>query len=106
MTTEPGWLTFRMPLEFTDDPAAFLDATRDHLAADPVQTTVIATVTARYAAGTGSPAPYRWWVIARDGRRLASADLSTVLVDEARSCRVPVDGVRDEGRPLLRVLPR
>ncbi|GAA1161693.1 GNAT family N-acetyltransferase [Nocardioides aquiterrae] len=68
MTADPGWLTFRMPLEFTDDPAAFLDATRDHLAADPVQTTVIATVTARYAAGTGSPAPYRWWVIARGDR--------------------------------------
>lgn len=66
MTAGTGWLTFAMPLEFTDDPAAFLDATRDHLAADPVQTTVIATVTARYAAGTGSPAPYRWWAIARD----------------------------------------
>jgi predicted GNAT family acetyltransferase len=66
VTAGADWLTFRMPLEFTDDPAAFLDATRDHLAAEPVQTTVIATVTARYAAGTGSPAPYRWWVIARD----------------------------------------
>lgn len=55
-----------MHLEFTDDPAAFLDVAREHLAADPVLTTVIATVTARYAAGTGSPAPYLWWVVARD----------------------------------------
>lgn len=53
-------------LELTEDPAAFLDATREHLAAEPVQTTVIATVTARYAAGRGSAAPYRWWAIARD----------------------------------------
>jgi RimJ/RimL family protein N-acetyltransferase len=54
-------------LELTEDPVAFLDATREHLAAEPVLTTVIATVTARFAAGRGSATPYRWWVIARDG---------------------------------------
>ena len=55
-----------MPLEFTDDPAEFLHATREHLAAEPVLTTVIATVTERMARGGGSDAPYRWWVVARD----------------------------------------
>ena len=55
-----------MHLEFTDDPAAFLDATREHLAAEPVLTTVIATVTARMARTGGADAPYRWWVVARD----------------------------------------
>ncbi|MCB0894559.1 MAG: GNAT family N-acetyltransferase [Nocardioides sp.] len=54
-----------MHLELTDDPAAFLDAARDHLAADPVTTTVIATVTARFAAGDDSETPYRWWAVAR-----------------------------------------
>ena len=54
MAADAGWLTFRMPLEFTDDPAAFLDATRDHLAADPVQTTVIATVGSRSRESGGS----------------------------------------------------
>ena len=71
MATAGGWLTFDMHadmhLEFTDDPAEFLEAARDHLAAEPVLTTVIATVSARFAAGEGYEAPYRWWVIARDG---------------------------------------
>ncbi len=66
MAAGPDWLTSVMHLEFTEDPSAFLAATRDHLAAEPVLTTVIATVTARFAAGGGSEAPYRWWVIARD----------------------------------------
>jgi RimJ/RimL family protein N-acetyltransferase len=60
-------MTDDLHLEFTDDPAAFLDAARDHLAAEPVLTTVIASVTERFARGLASPAPYRWWVIARDG---------------------------------------
>ncbi|MBA2956686.1 GNAT family N-acetyltransferase [Nocardioides sp. MAH-18] len=50
----------------TDDPAAFLRDAEGHLAADPVVTTVIATVTARIARGGGSDAPYQWWAVARD----------------------------------------
>ncbi len=69
MTAGVGWLTFAMHLEFTEDPAAFLEATRGHLAAEPVVTTVIATVTARIAAGDASASPYRWWVIVRDDAR-------------------------------------
>lgn len=68
MAAPPDWLTSAMDLEFTDDPAAFLDATRAHLAADPVVTTVIATVSERMAGGGRSDdLPYRWWVTARDG---------------------------------------
>jgi FR47-like protein len=63
---DADWLTFAMQLEFTEDPSAFLEATREHLAAEPVLTTVIATVTARLAAGGGAATPYRWWAIARD----------------------------------------
>lgn len=56
-----------MDLEFTDDPAHFLDAASAHLAADPVLTTVIATVTQRMARSGGSPdAPYEWWLVVRD----------------------------------------
>jgi GNAT superfamily N-acetyltransferase len=70
VTSVADWLTFAMPadlhLELTEDPAAFLEATREHLAAEPVLTTVIATVTARSAAGRDSATPYRWWVIVRD----------------------------------------
>lgn len=56
-------------IEFTDDPARFLVETEAHLAADPVLTTVIATVTARMAGRAADPdLPHRWWAIARDER--------------------------------------
>lgn len=68
MRVASGWLTSAMVLEFIDDPAAFRDATREHLAAEPVLTTVIASVTARMArdADAFGDAPYRWWLVARD----------------------------------------
>lgn len=60
-----------MHLELTEDPAAFLDATRAHLAADPVVTTVIASVTERVLAADRRGRPRGdhpcWWAIARDG---------------------------------------
>lgn len=56
-----------MPLELTDDPNAFLNAAAQHLAADPVGTTVVATVTRRMAADARADGPpYRWWALARD----------------------------------------
>ncbi|WP_182526046.1 GNAT family N-acetyltransferase [Nocardioides dongkuii] len=58
-------------LELTTDPAAFLAGAADHLAADPVLTTVVASVTARAVAEDerGEPRPDhpRWWVTVRDG---------------------------------------
>ena len=54
-------------LQLTDDPAAFLSDAKGYLAADPVVTTVIATVTARLAVGAGRDAPYLWWAVAREG---------------------------------------
>lgn len=57
-------------LEITDDPVAFLDATRDHLAADPVISTVIGSVTERIVVADGRGLPPgdhpRWWAVARD----------------------------------------
>lgn len=55
-------------LELTEDPARFLAAAGEHLAADPVLTTVIASVTARLAAGGGygADAPHRWWAVVHD----------------------------------------
>jgi RimJ/RimL family protein N-acetyltransferase len=57
-----------LQLEITEDPRAFLDAAADHLAADPVINTVIASVTARLAATDPLPraAHPRWWAVARD----------------------------------------
>lgn len=57
-------------LEFVDDPAAFLAAAGEHLAADPVVTTVVASVTRRVAASDAAGHPRgdhpRWWVLVRD----------------------------------------
>lgn len=54
-------------LEFTTDPSRFLARAEDHLAKDPVLTTVIATVTRRMAGGAWDDVPFRWWVTASDG---------------------------------------
>jgi GNAT superfamily N-acetyltransferase len=57
-------------IELTDDPAAFLAAAADHLAADPVLTTVIASVTARQVVADERGLPRgdhpRWWAVVRD----------------------------------------
>lgn len=53
-------------LEFVTDPAAFLEAASSHLAADPVVTTVIASVTERLACQPQPDLPYCWWLLVRD----------------------------------------
>ncbi len=58
-------------LHFVDDPAAFLDAVRDHLAADPVQGTVVTTWAERSVReakdGVDQPGEFpRWWLVVRD----------------------------------------
>jgi GNAT superfamily N-acetyltransferase len=54
----------------TDDPAEFLALADEHLAADPVLTTVVSTVTHRALAqveeGRPAPAHPRWWAVVRD----------------------------------------
>jgi GNAT superfamily N-acetyltransferase len=66
-------------LEFHDDPAAFLDAAGDHLAADSVLNTVVASVTRRaiegvdLARGSGP----RWWLAVRDGARVVGVAMRT-----------------------------
>jgi GNAT superfamily N-acetyltransferase len=57
-------------LAFTDDPAEFLEAAGEHLAADPVLNTVIATVATRtaeqIAAGRPKPDHPEWWLSIHD----------------------------------------
>jgi GNAT superfamily N-acetyltransferase len=53
-------------VEFTIDPEVFLAAAQDLLAADPVVTTVVSTVTSR---AIGEPPPSdrpRWWAVVRN----------------------------------------
>ncbi|HEU4568019.1 MAG TPA: GNAT family N-acetyltransferase [Marmoricola sp.] len=59
-------------LDFFDDPAAFLDAAADHLAAEPVLSTVVATMAERAVRerqdGVEPEADFpRWWLVVRDG---------------------------------------
>jgi GNAT superfamily N-acetyltransferase len=58
-------------VRFTGDPATFLAAAEEHLALDPVLTTVVSSVTHRALEDVerGLPAPEhpRWWAVVRDG---------------------------------------
>lgn len=58
----------RFSVEITEDPRAFLDAASDHLARDPVLTTVVSTVAQRALSAVGSPSPAhpQWWAVVRD----------------------------------------
>lgn len=55
-------------LEFFDDPAGFLDAASELLAAEPVRSTVVASVTGRILGTVRPPDPAapQWWVVVRD----------------------------------------
>lgn len=66
-----------MDLELTDDPARFLAEAAPYLAADPVVTTVISTVTARLAARPMEGAPYCWWAIVREGTDVVGVAMRT-----------------------------
>lgn len=55
-----------MRLQFFTEPAEFLARARDHLAADPVVSTVVATVAARLAAQGGEHPERDWWLVVRD----------------------------------------
>ena len=72
-----GQYGFAMQLEFHDDPAAFLEAAGDHLAADPVLNTVVATVTRRAVEDVDLPPRHGAALVAgRAGRRRASSGVA------------------------------
>lgn len=68
---------------FHDDPASFLAEAGDHLAADPVLNTLLATVAQRAAAEDAAgiapdPAlPYRWWAVLREGDDVVGVAMRT-----------------------------
>ena len=68
-------------LEFTEDPACFLNAAEDYLARDPVVSTVVATIAhraqVRDAAGEPRPDHPQWWVALRSGAEVVGAAMRT-----------------------------
>jgi predicted GNAT family acetyltransferase len=67
VSAEPG---FSVQLEFFTDAAAFLAVAGDHLAAEPVISTVVTSVAHRtiaQAADGIAPRAEDWWVVVRDG---------------------------------------
>lgn len=68
-----------MDLDFHDDPATFLEVAGEHLAADSVLNTVVASVTRRavegvdLARGSGP----RWWLAVREGSRVVGVAMRT-----------------------------
>ncbi|WP_227464378.1 GNAT family N-acetyltransferase [Nocardioides lijunqiniae] len=68
-------------LHFYDDPAAFLADVEHVLAADPVVTTVLATVTQRVAAADRRGEPRadhpHWWLAVREGDEVVGAAMRT-----------------------------
>jgi GNAT superfamily N-acetyltransferase len=66
-----------MDLELTEEPDRFLAEAASYLAADPVVTTVISTVTARLAAHPTDDAPYCWWAIVREGSDVVGVAMRT-----------------------------
>lgn len=70
-----------LTLDFTEDPAVFLAAAESHLAAYPVLTTVVSTMTHRAIAedarGVRIPGRPRWWVVVRDGAEVVGVAMRT-----------------------------
>jgi len=68
---------------FFDDPAAFLAEAGQHLAADPVLNTVLATIAERAAAedvagiAPDPAAPYRWWAVLSEGADVVGVAMRT-----------------------------
>jgi len=80
-------------LEFLHDPDAFLAEAVELLAATPVESTVVAGVTARMSAdadaGRQAPGGFPlWWLVVRDGAgRVVGAGMRTALfAPHRRTC--------------------
>jgi GNAT superfamily N-acetyltransferase len=64
-------------LEFLRDAAEFLAAAGPHLARNPVQNTVVATMAQRIGSGAAPADERDWWLVVRDGRDVVSAGMRT-----------------------------
>jgi hypothetical protein len=94
-------------IELTDDPAAFLDAAGGYLAADPVLTTVVGSVTRRALRDPVDSRPLdghpRWWAVARgDDGEVVGAAMRTAPFEPHPPYVLPMPG--EAARALARVM--
>jgi GNAT superfamily N-acetyltransferase len=64
-------------VEFFDDPAAFLAAGEEYLAARPVESNVVTVYADRDAREGIPPAPFHWYALVRDGERVVGGAMRT-----------------------------
>jgi hypothetical protein len=100
--TEGDW-----QLEFIEDPAVFLASVGSYLRADPVLTTVVATVTRQAAAQDerGEPRPTdrpRWWAVVRDDAGVVGVAMRTAPFEPYPMFVLPMSD--DAARGLARAL--
>lgn len=84
-------------LEFLTDARQFLAAAGEHLARNPVQNTVVATLAERFAAGEHG-APDDWWLVVRDGDDVVGAGMRTAPFPPRPAFLLPMP---DEAARLL-----
>jgi FR47-like protein len=103
-------------LEFCTDPVEFLHAAGEHLAADPVVSTVVTTVAHRLAAQERDDAlPRRdgtWWLVVRQQGRVVGAGMRTATFPPYPAFLLPMPdraavalarAVHERGEPMLGV---
>lgn len=66
-----------LAVEFHTDPAAFLEAARDHLAADPVLVNVVSVYAERDAREGVAAAPHHWYATLHDGPTVVGTAMRT-----------------------------
>lgn len=92
-----------MELRFYDDPRAFLEVAADHLAEQPVVTTVVSGVAHKTAADAEAGVPWpdgvpRWFAVLLDGTRVVGAAMRTAKFAPYPAFLLPMP---DDGARLL-----
>jgi GNAT superfamily N-acetyltransferase len=96
-----------MELRFFDDPVPFLDVAADHLAAQPVVSTVVSGVANRIASDLDAGIPWpagvpRWFAVVLEGEEVVGAAMRTATFGSFPAFLLPMG--EDAARQLARVL--
>ncbi|MCK5928464.1 MAG: hypothetical protein KAG80_09750, partial [Nocardioides sp.] len=94
-------MTYRV--EQTTDPVAFLALAGEHLAADPVLSTVVSTTLGRAVDDPQVPEHPRWWAAVLDGEQVVGVGMRTAPFRPYPLYLLPMpeDAARALGRHLV-----